>query len=299
MTLLDRIGNTPLVRLERVTRGLVPEGVEVWAKLEWFNPGGSVKDRAASAIIRAAEAAGQVQPGTVLLDSSSGNTGIAYGMICAQRGYPLTLCLPKNANRERKRILRAFGVDIVETDPLEGSDGAIRAAKALVAAAPGKYLFLDQYSNEANPRAHELGTAEEIWAQTGGRVTHWVATLGTSGTFVGTSRGLRRKSADVACISVQPDSPFHGLEGLKHMATAIVPAIYDPDLADLDLAAPTEPSLELRQRLAREEGILAGVSAGAALWGAIEVARQLTSGVVVTLFPDGGERYISEDHLWD
>ncbi len=299
MSILDRIGNTPLVRLERITRGVVPAGVEVWAKLEWFNPGGSVKDRAAFNIIHSAETAGRIARDTILLDSSSGNTGIAYGMICAIRGYSLTLCLPKNANRERKRILRAYGVQIVETDPLEGSDGAIRMAKKLVAENPGKYLYLDQYGNEANPRAHELGTAEEIWAQTGGRVTHWVATLGTSGSFVGTTRGLKKKNAAIQCISVQPDSPFHGLEGLKHMESAIVPAIYDPALADRDLGAPTEPCIELRKRLAREEGILAGVSAGAALWGAIEVARGLESGVVVTLFPDSGERYISEDHLWD
>jgi len=299
VSILDRIGNTPLVRLGRITRDLVPAGVEVWAKLEWFNPGGSVKDRAAYGIVHDAERTGKIGRDTILLDSSSGNTGIAYGLICAIRGYSLTLCLPKNANRERKRILRAYGVHIVETDPLEGSDGAIRMAKKLVADNPGKYLYLDQYGNEANPRAHEKGTAEEIWAQTGGRVTHWVATLGTSGSFVGTTRGLRARNPAIQCISVQPDSPFHGLEGLKHMESAIVPAIYDPRLADRDLGAPTEPCLELRKRLAREEGLLAGVSAGAALWGAIEVARGLQSGVVVTLFPDGGERYISEDHLWD
>lgn len=296
--LSDRIGNTPLVRLDRVVRGLVPANTTLFAKLEWLNPGGSVKDRAAKAILDNALASGRIQPGMRLLDSSSGNTGIAYGMLCAARGLSLTLCLPKNANRERKRILHAYGVEIIETDPLEGSDGAIRKAHALVAEFPDRYLYLDQYSNEHNPLAHQVGTAEEIWQQTAGRVTHWVATLGTSGTFVGTSRGLLAKNPAIQCISVEPDSPFHGLEGLKHMASAIVPAIYDPSLATRALGAPTEPALELRQRLARDEGLLTGVSSGAALWGAIEVARDLESGVVVTLFPDGGERYISEDHLW-
>lgn len=296
--LSDRIGNTPLVRLNRVVAGLAPPEVAIYAKLEWLNPGGSVKDRAAKSIIDHALSRGDIKPGMRLLDSSSGNTGIAYGMLCAARGLSLTLCLPKNANRERKRILHAYGVEIVETDPLEGSDGAIRKAQALVAEFPERYLYLDQYSNENNPLAHQLGTAAEIWAQTEGRVTHWVATLGTSGTFVGTSRGLLAKNPAIQCISVEPDGPFHGLEGLKHMESAIVPAIYDRSLATRVLGAPTEPALELRQRLARDEGLLTGISSGAALWGAIEVARELTSGVVVTLFPDGGERYISEDHLW-
>lgn len=293
------IGNTPLVRLGRSLGDRIPPAVEVYAKLEWFNPGGSVKDRAALAILNHAESSGQIRPGVELLDSSSGNTGIAYGMLCAARGHRLTLCLPKNANRERKRILRAYGVTIVETDPLEGSDGAIRKAQALVAESPGKYLYLDQYSNAQNPHAHEVSTATELWKQTDGRITHWVATLGTSGTFVGTTRGLRKFKPDIACYSVEPEGPFHGLEGLKHMGTAIVPAIYDPTLATGKIAAPTEPSLELRKRLSAQEGLLAGVSSGAALWGAIELASTLTSGVVVTLFPDGGERYLSEDHLWD
>lgn len=297
-TLVDLIGRTPLVRLANVTRGVLPAEVEVWAKLEWFNPGGSVKDRAAWSIIRDAEEHGRIRPGMRLLDSSSGNTGIAYGMIAAARGHALTLCLPRNASIERKRILRAYGVEVIETDPLEGSDGAIRRARALVAEHPDRYLYLDQYGNAANPRAHELGTAEEIWRQTDGRVTHWVATLGTSGTFTGTTRGLKRKNPGIQAISVQPDSPFHGLEGLKHMATAIVPPIYDPGLADLDMGAPTEPSIEMMRRLAREEGLLAGISAGAAAWAAIEVGKRLERGVVVTLFPDGGERYLSEEHLW-
>lgn len=297
-TLVDLIGRTPLVRLANVTRGVLPPEVEVWAKLEWFNPGGSVKDRAAWSIIRDAEEHGRIRPGMRLLDSSSGNTGIAYGMIAAARGHALTLCMPRNASIERKRILRAYGVEVIETDPLEGSDGAIRRARALAAEHPDRYLYLDQYSNAANPRAHEWGTAEEIWRQTDGRITHWVATLGTSGTFTGTTRGLKKKNPNIQAISVQPDSPFHGLEGLKHMATAIVPPIYDPGLADLDLGAPTEPSIAMMRRLAREEGLLAGISAGAAAWAAIEVGKRLERGVVVTLFPDGGERYLSEEHLW-
>jgi cysteine synthase B len=295
--MLDRIGNTPLVRLRRIPRDLPPD-VEVWAKLEWFNPGGSVKDRAAWAIIRDAEASGRLRPGMRLLDSSSGNTGIAYGMIAAARGHALTLCLPRNANLERKKILRAYGVEIVETDPLEGSDGAIRAARALVAEHPDRYLYLDQYGNDANWRAHYEGTGPEILRDTGGRITHWVSALGTTGTFVGTSRRLKEANPAIRCVSVQPDSPFHGLEGLKHLDTAIVPAIWDPSLVDEDLRAPTEESIALMRRLPREEGLLAGVSAGAALWGALEVARRLDRGVVVTLFPDSGERYLSEEHLW-
>ncbi|MFZ5478924.1 MAG: PLP-dependent cysteine synthase family protein [Myxococcota bacterium] len=296
MSLLHRIGNTPLVRLERVVRGVLSPDVQVWAKCEWFNPGGSVKDRAAAAIVAAAEP--HLRPGVRLLDSSSGNTGIAYGMICAAKGLQLTLCLPKNANLERKKILRAYGVEIVETDPLEGSDGAIREARRLVGESPDRYHYLDQYSNDANWRAHYTGTAEEIWRDTSGCVTHWVATLGTTGTFVGTSRRLRELNPAIRCVSVQPDSPFHGLEGLKHLGTAIVPKIYDGSLADEDLGAPTEESITLMRRLAREEGLLVGVSSGAALWGAIEVAKKLERGVVVTLFPDSGERYLSEAHLW-
>ena len=296
--LVDRIGNTPLVRLVRVTEGVVPPGVEVWAKLEWFNPGGSVKDRAAWSIIRDAEQSGRLRPGMRLLDSSSGNTGIAYGMIAAARGHHLTLCLPKNANMERKKILRAYGVEIVETDPLEGSDGAIRRARALVAEHPDRYLYLDQYSNPANWRAHAETTAPEIWRDTQGRVTHWVSALGTTGTFTGTTRGLRAFNPAIRAISVQPDSPFHGLEGLKHLPTAIVPPIYDGSLVDENIEAPTEPAIHTMRRLAREEGLLVGVSAGAAAWAAIEVARRLTEGVVVTLFPDSGERYLSESHLW-
>lgn len=296
MSRFDLVGETPLVRLRKVV-GSLPPGVEVWAKIESANPGGSVKDRAANAILRDRIARG-IPQGARLLDSSSGNTGIAYGSFCAELGLPLTLVLPANANRERKRLLQAYGVDLLLSDPLEGSDGAIRTAQALAAADPARWLYLDQYSNPANPRAHELGTAHEIWRQTDGRVTHWVAGLGTTGTFVGTARGLRKRNGGVHTVAIQPAGPFHGLEGLKHLPSAISPPIWDAATADRMLWAPTEESLELRQRLGREEGLLVGPSSGAALWGALEVARGLESGVVVTLFPDGGERYVSEDHLW-
>lgn len=296
--LVDRIGNTPLVRLDRVVRGVVPPSVEVWAKLEWFNPGGSVKDRAAWSIIREAEESGRLKPGMRLLDSSSGNTGIAYGMISAARGHSLTLCLPRNANLERKKILRAYGVETIETDPLEGSDGAIRKARELVAEHPDRYLYLDQYSNAANWQAHVRTTAPEIWRDTQGRVTHWVAGLGTTGTFVGTSRGLRAHNPAIRCVAVQPDSPFHGLEGLKHLESAMVPGIWDPSLVDEHIGAPTEEAITLMRRLAAEEGLLVGVSAAAAAWAALRVASRLAEGVVVTLFPDSGERYLSESHLW-
>ncbi len=294
----SRVGNTPLVRLSRVVQGQVPEEVEIWAKLESANPGGSVKDRAALSMIRDAERRGHLRPGMTILDASSGNTGIAYGMLAAARGYRVALCLPSNANAERKAALRAYGVELIETSPLEGSDGAIRRARALFEAAPQRYLYLDQYNNDANWRAHYAGTGPEIWSQTGGRITHWVTCLGTSGTFVGVTRFLRARASQVWCVSVQPDAPFHGLEGLKHMETSIVPGIYDPGLADENLGAPTEESFALVRRLAREEGLLVGPSSGAALWGALRIGRDLREGVVVTLFPDSGERYLSEPHIW-
>ncbi len=293
--LRERVGDTPLVRLRRLTAHL-PEGVEIWAKCEWFNPGGSVKDRAAAWILEAAMASGELRPGRRLLDASSGNTGIAYAWLAARLGVEVTLCLPSNANAERKRMLAAYGVELVLTDPLEGSDGAILRAREL-ARDTDRYLYLDQYSNEANWRAHYESTGPEILAQTQGRVTHFVATLGTSGTFTGTGRFL--KPHGVRLVSVQPDSPFHGLEGLKHMESAIVPAIYDPDLADLELGAPTEESLELVRRLPREEGLLAGISSGAAVWAALRVASTLEQGVIVVMLPDGGARYLSEPHVWE
>ncbi len=297
--ILAEVGNTPLVRIERVVNGLIPAGVEIHAKLEWFNPGGSVKDRAALSMVLAAERDGRLRSGMTILDASSGNTGIAYAMVAAARGYRLALCLPANANAERKRTLRAYGAEIIETSPLEGSDGAILEARRRVADAPDRYVYLDQYSNDANWQAHFRTTGPEIWAQTAGRVTHWVATLGTTGSFTGTARFLKAQNPAVQAVSLQPDGPFHGLEGVKHLETAMVPGIYDPALADANLGVPTDAAQALVRRLAREEGLLAGISAGAALWGAIEVARTLTRGVVVTLFPDGGSRYLSDTHLWE
>jgi cysteine synthase B len=295
---LAHVGNTPLVPIKRILAGLVPDSVQIFAKLEWFNPGGSVKARAALSMILDAERKGILKPGMTILDASSGNTGIAYALISAGRGYHLTLCLPTNANAERKAMLRAYGVNIVETSPLEGSDGAIRKARELIAADPEKYVYLDQYNNEANWRAHFETTGPEIWRQTGGAITHWISTLGTSGTFIGTSRYLKSQNPDIRCFSVQPDSPFHGLEGLKHMESAIVPGIYDKSVAYQNIGAPTEESLEMVRKLALEEGLLVGPSSGAALWSAIEVARTLTEGCLVTLFPDSGERYLSEHHIF-
>ena len=294
--LLGLVGNTPLIRLRNITAKL-PPSVEVWVKCESFNPGGSVKDRAASSIVRRALAEGKMDGDRRLLDATSGNTGISYAWLGAHLGFEVTLCLPRNANAERKRTLQAYGVELVLTDPLQGSDGAILEARRLAAEAPERFYYADQYGNEANWQAHLESTGPEIWADTGGAVTHFVATLGTSGTFVGTSRFLKPKG--VRCISVEPDSPFHGLEGLKHMETAIVPPIYDASLADRALGAPTEQSLRLVRRIAREEGLLVGVSSGAAVWAALEVARELTEGVIVVMSPDGGDRYLSEAHVWE
>jgi S-sulfo-L-cysteine synthase (O-acetyl-L-serine-dependent) len=293
--LVDRIGNTPLIRLERTVNEF--PNVTFLAKAEWFNPGGSVKDRAAYSMIRDGEQRGVLRPGKIILDATSGNTGIAYAMIGAALGYRVKLCLPTSASPERKQILKAYGVDIVYTPGDEGTDGAIRRVREIYAADPEKYFYPDQYGNAANPRAHYLGTANEIWEQTQGRITHFVAGLGTSGTFVGATRRLKELNPRIRCISMQPDSGFHGLEGLKHMATAIVPPIYDSALADENLFAPTEPAQQLSKRLAREEGILVGVSAGGALWACMEVARRLPRdehAVIVTVFPDSGEKYLSE-----
>ena len=295
--LLSRVGNTPLVRLRSLTAHL-PDAVEVWVKLEGLNPGGSVKDRPALSMVLDAQRRGVLAPGMRILDASSGNTGIAYAYIGATLGYSLTLCLPRNANAERKQILRAYGTEIVDTDPLEGSDGAIRKAQELFAADPDRYVYLDQYGNDANWKAHYGSTGPEIVEQSGGRVTAFVSTLGTSGTFVGTSRYLKEWNPDVYCVSVEPDSPFLGLEGLKHMETSIVPPIYDTSIADEAMGAPTEEALELVRRLAREEGLLVGPSCGAACWAALEVASRLEEGVVVAIFPDNGERYLSEPHIW-
>jgi S-sulfo-L-cysteine synthase (O-acetyl-L-serine-dependent) len=292
----DLVGNTPLLELSSVSRE-VP-GVRILGKAEWYNPGGSVKDRPALWMIRDGEKSGELGPGKVILDATSGNTGIAYAWIGASLGYRVKLCMPKNASEERKKILRAYGVEVVLTDPGEGSDGAIREARRLYAEDPERYFYPDQYKNPANPRAHYESMAPEIWEQTDGEVTHFVAGLGTSGTFVGTATRLREYNPDIKVISFEPDSPFHGLEGMKHMASAIVPEIYDPTIADQNFGTPTEDAYEIVKRLAREEGILVGISAGAAVATSLRVARELESGVVVTVLCDSADKYLSES-FWE
>lgn len=291
-SVLDLIGRTPLVRLRSFERET--PGVELYAKAEWKNPGGSVKDRPAARMILDGEASGALRPGLTIVDATSGNTGIAYAMVGAARGYKVRLCLPDNASPERKKILQAFGAELVLTNPLEGTDGAIREVRRMVAEAPDQYFYPDQYSNNSNWRAHFEGTGPEIIEQTGGRVTHFIAGLGTSGTFMGTSRALKKFNPGIKVISFQPDSPFHGLEGLKHMATAMVPAIYDAELADEDIRVSTEDAHRFVRRLARQEGLLVGISSGAALAGALQVARGLEQGVIVTVFPDGADKYLTE-----
>jgi cysteine synthase B len=292
---LERIGNTPLLRLERIVRDL--PNLQLLGKAEWYNPGGSVKDRAAFNIVKEGRRNGKFASGKTLLDSTSGNTGIAYAMIGAAEGFPVTLCMPENVSVERKQILFAYGANIIYTDPADGSDGAITAARELFAREPEKYFYADQYSNDANWQAHYHGTAEEIWQQTEGRITHFVAMLGTSGTFMGTARRLKELNPNVRCISLQPDSPFHGIEGAKHMASAIVPRIYDPKLADEDIEIATEDAYTYAIRASREEGLLLGISAGAAIAGCLQVARRLRTdeeAVMVTIFPDSGDKYLSE-----
>ncbi len=291
-TVLDMIGRTPLVRLHQFERET--PGVELYAKAEWQNPGGSVKDRAAARMILEGEASGALTHDRTILDATSGNTGIAYAMVGAARGYKVKLCVPENASPERKLILRALGAELVLTNPLESTDGAIREARRLKASDPDRYFYPDQYNNDGNWRAHYDTTAPEIIEQTSGRLTHFVAGLGTGGTFVGVARRLRKFSPAIKVISFQPDSPFHGLEGLKHMASAIVPGIYDPALADEDLRIETEHAYRMVRRLAREEGLLAGISSGAAVAAMLDVARRLDRGIIVTVFPDGAEKYLSE-----
>ena len=291
----DVVGSTPLVRLRRFEPR---DGVEIYAKLESRNPGGSVKDRAALSIIRAAEESGALKPGRILIDATSGNTGIAYAMLGAARGYRVQLCVPSNISVERRRLLQAYGAELTITDPMEGTDGAIREAQAIVASNPVRYFYANQYGNDANWRAHYETTGPEILAQTGGRVTHFVAGLGTSGTFMGVGRRLRSADPSIVLVSVQPDSPLNGLEGLKHMATAIVPGIYDASLADENVAVDTERAHALIRRLAREDGLFVGPSSGAALAAALDLANDIPRGVIVTVFPDGGDRY-SSDPLWD
>src|SRR5262245_54380913 len=291
-TVLDMIGRTPLVRLNRFE--VETPGVELYAKAEWQNPGGSVKDRAAARMILDGEATGALTRKKTILDATSGNTGIAYAMVGAARGYKVKLCVPENASSERKLILRALGAELVLTTPLESTDGAIREARRLYQSDPDRYFYPDQYNSDANWKAHYDTTAPEIIEQTSGRLTHFVAGLGTSGTFVGTARRLRKFNPATQLISFQPDSPFHGLEGLKHMESAIVPGIYDPTLADEDLRIGTERAYRMVRRLAREEGLLAGISSGAAVAAMLDVAQRLDGGVVVTVFPDGAEKYLTE-----
>ncbi len=293
-SIVDLVGNTPLIRLRRIERA-VP-GVELYAKAEWQNPGGSVKDRPALRMIQEGMASGQLAPGRVILDATSGNTGIAYAMMGAALGFKVELCLPENVTPERKRILRAYGAGLTFTNPLEGSDGAIRMAQQMHASNPAQYFYADQYNNQFNWRAHYDTTGPEIIRQVGARLTHFVAGLGTSGTFVGAGRRLREFNEEIVLASVQPDSPLHGLEGLKHMESAIVPGIYDSKLADEDVRVGTEEAYEMTRRLAQEEGLLVGISSGANLAGALKVAGK--DAVVVVVFCDGGERYLSE-RFWE
>ena len=292
----ELVGNTPLLELASVSAEV--SDVRILGKAEWYNPGGSVKDRPALWMIRDGESSGALTPGKTILDATSGNTGIAYAWIGAALGYKVELCMPANASEERKQILRAYGVEFVLTDPGEGSDGAIREVRRLYAEDPERYFYPDQYSNPANPRAHYESTAPEIWDQTGGEITHFVAGLGTSGTFVGTASRLKEYNPEIKVISFEPESAFHGLEGMKHMESAIVPEIYDPTIADENRRIATEDAYEMVKRLAREDGVLVGVSAGAAVATALEVAREIEGGVVVTILCDGADKYLSES-FWE
>ena len=289
-TIVEQIGNTPLLRLQDAS---IPPGVEVYAKLEFFNPGGSVKDRPARRMIEDGEREGRLVAGRTILDSTSGNTGIAYAMIGASKGYPVKLAMPANVSRERKAVLAAYGAEVVYTDPSELSDGAILEARKIYEADPDAYFKPDQYNNPSNWQAHYDTTAPEIWEQTQGRVTHFIATIGTSGTVMGTGRGLKRFNKDIQIIAAEPADPFHGIEGLKHMESSIVPGIYDESFLDHKVAVDTEDAYDTALRLPREYGTLVGQSSGAAYWSAIEVARQLKEGVVVTIFCDSGDKYMS------
>jgi cysteine synthase B len=298
--IIGNIGNTPLLHLVKVA--LPYPGIEIYGKAEYFNPGGSVKDRAALNMILEGERAGLMTSDKTLIDSTSGNTGIAYAMIGAVRGYKIKLCLPQNASPERKRILKAYGAELILTDPGEGSDGAIRAVRELYATDPDRYFYPDQYGNDANWQAHFKTTGPEIIEQTGGRVTHFVALLGTSGTFTGTSRRLKQDVPGVECISAQPSTGFHGIEGTKHMATAIVPRIYDPSLADRNILIETEDAYRMVRRLGRQEGLLVGISAGGNVQAALQLAQELHAqgrhAVIVTILCDGADKYLSEP-FWD
>lgn len=293
-----KIGNTPLIRLRSVTKDL-PENIEVYAKAEFMNPGGSVKDRAALAMILAGEKSGALTKNKIILDATSGNTGIAYAMIGAARGYKVTLTLPKNASAARKKILKLYGAEIIETDALNGTDGAQLIARELVAEFPEKYFYPDQYNNEANWKAHYQATAPEIWWQTNGRITHFVAGLGTTGTFVGTAKRLKEFNPFLEAVSMQPDSPLHGLEGMKHLGTARVPGIYDDEVADQNVEVATEDAQAMTRRLAREEGLFVGVSSGANVFAAVRLAKELKEeAVIVTILCDGGGKYLHES-FWN
>jgi len=301
----ERIGSTPLVRLEQVVRdlsGAAMAGITVLGKAEWANPGGSVKDRAAASMVADARARGLLTPGKTLLDATSGNTGIAFAMLGAALGFPVLLAMPSNVSPERKRILAAYGAQTEWTDPDKGSDGAIRRARELAGNDPARFFYADQYSNDANWLAHYRTTGPEIWRQTAGQITHFVAGLGTSGTFMGTTRRLKELNPAIQAISFQPDSPFHGLEGMKHMGSSIVPAIYNPHLADRNLEIETEAAYEMARRLAREEGLLVGISAAAAVVASLQVANEeATAGreaVIVTILPDSADKYLSEQ-FWE
>ena len=298
--LLDQIGHTPLIRLDKIDQFL--PGIQIYGKAEFFNPGGSVKDRPALNMIREGERTGRLHKGRTILDSTSGNTGIAYAMIAAYLGYPVKLCLPANASPERKQILKAYGAEVILTDPGEGSDGAIRVCRKIYQENPELYFYPDQYSNPANWQAHYNTTGLEILDQTGGHITHFIAAMGTSGTFVGTTRRLREELPRTKCLSAQPSSGFHGLEGLKHMPTAIVPAIYDDTLADQNLWIETEDGQAMSRRLAREQGLLVGVSSGANVHAALELGKKLAAegqeATIVTILCDGASKYLSE-HFWN
>ena len=297
---ISNVGNTPLLRLSKIAADL--PGIEIYAKAEYFNPGGSVKDRPALNMILEGERSGALKPGKVILDSTSGNTGIAYAMIAAVKGYKVKLCLPQNASIERKRILKAYSAELVFTPAGEGSDGAIRKVREIHAANPDRYFYPDQYNNPANWQAHYNTTAPEILEQTDGRVTHFVTLLGTSGTFVGTSRRLRKELRHVECISAQPATGFHGIEGTKHMPTAIVPGIYDDSVADRNIWIETEDAYRMVRRLAREEGVLVGISSGGNVHAALSIGRELSAegreAVIVTVLCDAADKYLSE-HFWD
>jgi cysteine synthase B len=290
-TVADLIGNTPLVRLHHLVSHL--PGIELYAKAEWFNPGGSVKDRAALNMLRRGQADGALVSGKTILEATSGNTGISLAMLGVVFGHPVKLCLPETASTERKLLLGLYGAEVIETSRLEGTDGAITEAQRIFAEDPDSYFYPDQYGNDANWQAHYLTTANEIWSQTEGRVSHFVCGLGTGGTFVGTTRRLRELSPAVQCMSVEPDGPIHGIEGWKHMASSRVPAIYDPSLADERRTVTTEEAVEMVMRLVREEGLFASVSAGAAVAAAIGLASEVRRGVIVTVLPDSGARSFS------